>query len=112
LRWAATGRCFAGGHKPGTGSGFGSGFGSGSDTGSGSGFGSDTDTGSPKKKTGGPFGPPVGARLAVDGCRYLACSATHFMLTDLGRVIAVPTARFQTSWDSMPIERETLKSTV
>jgi hypothetical protein len=32
--------------------------------------------------------------------------------TDFGRVMAVPTARFQTSWLSMPIARETLKSTV
>ncbi len=43
---------------------------------------------------------------------YLAFSETHFMLTDLGRVRAEPTARFHTSWDRMPMERETLNSTV
>ena len=43
---------------------------------------------------------------------YFTFLSIHSMLTDLGRVMAVPTARFQIIWDSMPIARETLKSTV
>lgn len=50
---------------------------------------------------------------------YPACEAcwaanclTHSVLTDFGRVIAVPIARLSTSCESMPIARLTLNSTV
>lgn len=34
-------------------------------------------------------------------------STSHVVLTDLGRVMAVPKARFKTNCESIPIERET-----
>ena len=56
--------------------------------------------------------PSLTACQGVSVRSYFAFFSSQSMLTDLGRVMAVPTARFHTNWDSMPMARETLKSTV
>ena len=53
---------------------------------------------------------PVCAKLA--NYAFGALALTHSVETDLGRVMAVPMARFKTSWANMPIARETENSTV
>ena len=43
---------------------------------------------------------------------FFTCLPSHSVLTDFGRVIAVPRARLSTSWERIPMARDTLKSTV
>lgn len=61
--------------------------------------------------------PPGGAAVGPDGrahgvYRMPTCFFTHLVVTDLGRSMGAPRARFTTSCESMPMARETENSTV
>ena len=56
---------------------------------------------------------PEQHRVGSEGTlRYFTFFLIHSVVTDLGRSIGEPRARFTTSCDSMPIARETENSTV
>ena len=65
----------------------------------------------PKKTQ--PTGHVADRQKRARPCYFFCISALiHAVLTDFGRVIGVPIARFRMSCANMPIARDTLNSTV
>ncbi len=60
----------------------------------------------------GPVREPLSKPHEKVNQTFVTAFFNHSVLTDFGRVMAVPSARFKTNCDSIPIARDTENSTV